>query len=272
LTLFTSHSRRLLAGGMLGRIPMAVPDRGAKAYLKEGWQVVRPAWGATVLLVLVWAILTNIAATLCFLPLLIVGGPLTGGLYLVFAKRLLGLGGDVGDLFLGFRRFGPTTIVYLAATFVFFAVLIVLAAPIEAVDFLGVVDTDDFEAMPVVAQVGLGAYALVVLVLAATAAGIVLTFAMPLAMFDPAPGSLGRALALTRTHLGKVVALNLWGALYVVVATAVGILLCLVGSLVLQPLALGAVAVAQLALLRDLVGLDAAKLAPFLPAVPARSA
>lgn len=228
----------------------------------------RPAWGTTVVVVLVWAILTNIAATLCFVPLLVVGGPLTGGLYLFFAKRLLGLGGDVGDLFLGFRRFGPTAVVYLVATFAFFGVLILLAAPIEAVDFLGLIDTDAFEAMPVMAQIVLGAYAIVVLVLAAVATGVVLTFGMPLALFDASPGALGRALGLTRAHLGKVLALNLLGALYVVAATAAGILLCLVGVIVLQPLALGALAAAQLALVRDVVGLDAARLAPFLPPVP----
>lgn len=245
---------------------MATPTQHARAYLVEGWRVVRTALGATVAVVLVWAILTNIAATLCFLPLLVVGGPLTGGLYVFFAKRLLGLGGDIGDLFLGFRRFAPTTVVYLVATFVFVAVLILLMAPIEILDSLGLIDTESFEAMPMKKQFVLGAWAMVVLVLAASAAGVVLTFGMPLALFDASPGALSRALTSSRAHFGRVLALNLWGALYVVAATAAGLLLCLVGVFVLQPLALGAVAVAQLALVRDTTGLDAAKLAPFLPA------
>jgi hypothetical protein len=244
---------------------METPTQHSWAYLREGWRVVRAAWGPTLLVVLVWAVLTNIAATLCFVPLLVVGGPLTGGLYLFCAKRLLGLGGEVGDLLLGFRRFGPTTVVYVTATVVFFVVLIVLAAPIEIVDVLGLVDTDNFEAMPVVAQIVLGGWALVVLVLAAVASGVVLTFGMPFALFDPAPGAWNRALSASRAHLGRVLALNLWGSLFVVAATAAGLLLCLVGVFVLQPLALGALTVAHLALVRDTTGLDPSKLAAFQP-------
>jgi hypothetical protein len=44
-----------------------------------------------------------------------------------------------------------------------------------------------------------------------------------------------------------------------------GLLLCLVGVLVLQPLALGVLTVAHLALVRDTIGLDPSKLAPFQP-------
>src|SRR5688500_9641898 len=124
---------------------MATPTQRATAYLGEAWRVVRTAPGSTIAAVLVWAILTNLAATLCFLPLLVVAGPLTGGLYVFFAKRLLGLGGEVGDLFLGFRRFAPTTVVYLVATCVFFAVLVVLGAPMGILDFLGLIDTERFE-------------------------------------------------------------------------------------------------------------------------------
>jgi len=244
---------------------METPIQHSWAYLREGWGVVRTAWGPTLIVFLVWALLTNVAAMLCFLPLLVVGGPLTGGLYLFCAKRLFGLGGDVGDLFLGFRRFGSTTVVYIVATVVFFAVLIVLAAPLEIVDAVGLVDTDNFEAMPVVAQIVLGGWALLVLVLAATAAGVALTFGMPFALFDPAPAVWRRALSASRAHLGRVLALNLWGALFVGAATVAGLLLCLVGVLVLQPLALGALTVAHLALVRDTTGLDPSKLAPFQP-------
>jgi hypothetical protein len=237
-----------------------------RAYLEEGWRAVRSNWGAAILVVLVWALLTNVAAFLCYVPLLLVGGPLTGGLYLFFAKRLYGIEGGVADLFLGFRRFGPTTIVYLVATAVSVVVLVALGAPIGLLDALGVVDTERFEAMPVLWQILLGGWALVALVLAAAAAGVVLTFGMPVALFDPAPGAWSRAVSATRVHLGRVLALNLGGALAVVAATVAGLLLCLLGVLALQPLALGVVAVAHLALARDAVGLDASRLAPFLPA------
>jgi len=244
---------------------MEPPVQHSWVYLRKGLDVVRAALGPTLIVVLVWAILTNVAATLCLVPLLVVGGPLTGGLYLFFAKRLFGVGGDLTDLFLGFRRFGSTTVVYIVATVVFFAVLIVLAAPLGIVDVLGLVDTDHFEAMPVVAQIVLGGWSLLVLVLAATATGVVFTFGMPFALFDPAPGAWRRALGASRAHLGRVLALNLWAALFVVAATAAGVLLCLVGVLVLQPLALGAVVVAHLALVRDTTGLDSSDLAPFQP-------
>jgi len=245
---------------------MATSVESARAHLEEGWRVLRPAWGMSLLAVVVWGLLTNVAATLCFLPLLVVGGPLTGGLYLFFAKRLFGLPGEVGDLFLGFRRFVPTTVVYLVVTLVFFVVLVVLAAPMGVLDLLGVIDTEDPEAMPAVAQVVVGGWALITLLFATTAAGVVLTFGMPLALFDPSPGVGGRVLAATRAHLGRVVALNVAGTLVAVAATIAGLLLCLVGVLVLQPVAVGVVIVAQLALVRDAGGLDASKLAPFLPA------
>jgi hypothetical protein len=244
---------------------METPIRHSWAYLREGWRVVRTAWGFTLIVVLVWIILTNVAATLCFVPLLVVGGPLTGGLYLFCAKRLLGLGGEVGDLFLGFRRFASTTVVYIVATVVFFVVLIALTAPLEIVDILGMIDADDIGRMPVFAQIVVGGWLLLVLVLAATAAGVVLTFGMPFALFDPAPGAWRRAMSASRSQIGRVLALNLWGALVVFAATVVGLLLCLVGVVILQPLALATVTIAHLALVRDTTGLDPSKLAPLQP-------
>jgi len=240
----------------------------AREYLREGWRTVRPVWPRALLVIVLWAVLTNVASLACFVPLLVVGGPLTGGLYVFFAKRLVGLEATVGDLFLGFRRFGPTAIVYVVATIVFFLTLLVLWSPVALLDALGVVETENFEAMPVAAQLVLGPYALLIFLLASTAVGVVFTFGMPVALFgDPAvPG----AVSQTRENLGRVLSLNLTGGILVVVASVVGILLCLVGLVNLQPLALAVIIVAQLALFRDTAGLDAEALAPF--ATPGRGA
>jgi hypothetical protein len=233
----------------------------AREYLREGWRTVRPVWPRALLVIVLWAVLTNVASLACFVPLLVVGGPLTGGLYLFFAKRLVGLEATVGDLFLGFRRFGPTAIVYLVATVVFFLTLMMLWAPVALLDALGVVETEDFEAMPVAVQLVLGPYALLTFLLASTAVGVVFTFGMPVALFGVR--ATRGAVSRTRENLGRVLSLNLTGGILVVVASVVGILLCLVGLVILQPLALAVLIVAQLALFRDTAGLDAGALAPF---------
>jgi hypothetical protein len=234
--------------------------RTARDYLREGWRTVRPSWLSALLVFWVWALLTNAAALACYVPLLVVGGPLTGGLYLVFAKLLMGKAAGVGDLFLGFRRFGSTTAVYLLATGAFLAVLLVLWAPVVAADAAGLVETEDFEAMPLAAQIVLGPYAVLIFWLAAVAMGMVFTFGMPAALFGDRRGVLFGALGLTRRHLRRVAALNVTGGLLVVLAAAAGVLLCLIGLLVLYPLAIAALVVAQLALYRDVAGLPAERL------------
>ena len=234
--------------------------RAARDYLREGWRAVRPAWLSALLVFWVWALLTNAAALACYVPLLVVGGPLTGGLYLFFAKLLMGKAAGVGDLFLGFRRFGSTTAVYLLATGAFLAVLLVLWAPVMALDAKGLIETQDFEAMPLPAQLVLGPYAVLIFWLAAVAMGMVFTFGMPAALFAAGGGALFAALRLTRRHLGRVFALNAMGGLLAVLAAVAGLLLCLVGMLALYPLAIAAVGVAQLALYRDVAGLPAESL------------
>jgi hypothetical protein len=147
---------------------------------------------------------------------------------------------------------------------VFFLTLMVLWSPVALLDALGVVETEDFEAMPAAAQLVLGPYALLIFLLASTAVGVVFTFGMPVALFgDPAARG---AVSRTRENFRRVLSLNLTGGILVVAASVVGILLCLVGLVVLQPLALAVVIVAQLALFRDIAGLDAAALAPFATA------
>jgi hypothetical protein len=234
--------------------------RSARDYLREGWRAVRPSWLSALLVFWVWALLTNAAALACYVPLLVVGGPLTGGLYLFFAKLLLGRAAGVGDLFLGFRRFGSTTAVYLLATGAFFAVLLVLWAPVAALEAAGLVETEDFAAMPLPAQIVLGPYAVLIFWLAAVVMGMIFTFGMPAALFGEGRGALFGALGLTRRHLRRVVALNAMGGILAVLAAAAGVLLCLVGILALYPLAIATLAVAQLALYRDVAGLPAERL------------
>jgi hypothetical protein len=226
----------------------------SRDYLRAGWRAVRPAWGRVLLVFLVWALLTNAAALACFLPLLVVGGPLTGGLYLFLARLLNGKAAEIGDLFLGFRRFVPTTIVYLVATVAWFAVLLVLWAPVAAADAAGLIETEDFETMPLAAQVVLGPYALLIFVLASVATLLIFTFGMPAAMFGGERGALRDAARLTRRHFRRVLGLNLAGAALVVLASVVGVLLCVVGVLVLQPLAIATVIVAHVALYRAVAG------------------
>jgi hypothetical protein len=235
-------------------------------HLRQAWTVVRPIWPRALLAIAIWAVLTNAASLECLVPLLLVGGPLTGGLYVFFAKRLLGLEPDLGDLFVGFRRFGPTSIVYLLATGVFLLVMTVLWGPVALLDRLGVVETESFEAMPLTAQLVLGPYAMLILLVAGTAVGVVFTFGMPMALFGDRAAR--GAVSWTRESLGRVIRLNLAGAVLVVLASAVGMLLCLVGLLVLEPLALAVVIVRQLAFVREVAGLEADQLAPFVTTAP----
>jgi uncharacterized membrane protein len=94
-----------------------VPQVRIGEWFNEAWRVIRPVWLEYVLAVLVYYLLMVLAMGCLAVPALIVGGPLTGGLYVYLAKRLLGQPAEVGDIFKGFRRFGDTTVLFLAIQF-----------------------------------------------------------------------------------------------------------------------------------------------------------
>ncbi|PYQ56446.1 MAG: hypothetical protein DMF53_25495, partial [Acidobacteria bacterium] len=74
-------------------------------WLNEAWNLVKPYWLEYVLAILVAELVIIAAEFLCFVPVLLVIGPMMGGVFVYLAKRIVGVPAQVSDIFKGFRRF-----------------------------------------------------------------------------------------------------------------------------------------------------------------------
>lgn len=84
----------------------------ARSQLKGGWL---PAVGV----VLVYSLLTGVSGSALCIPLIIVGGPLTLGLWIYFLHKARGEEAEIENLFEGFKTFGPSFLLYvLEAVFI----------------------------------------------------------------------------------------------------------------------------------------------------------
>lgn len=232
-------------------------------WFQEAWKVIQPAWLEYVLVGVVYTLVMTLAAGLCLIPVLVVGGPLTGGFYVYQAKRLLGQPAQVGDLFKGFRRFGDTTVLFLAVALIPALVggllMLTYVLPLlGALEPTGVLAT--------VLGVGacfLGCLGIVFLFIYPVVAQTFLVFAMPLVLFRgmKAMEAIRASIGMVRPQFLNFLLFTLAGFLLIGAAASVGSLLLCIGYFILTPLAMAIFSTMQLVAYRAFVGLTEQDLA-----------
>jgi len=96
--------------------------------LKQGWSVTWDNAGLAIGGFFLYWIIMLVAGSIPF-GSLIVGGPLSLGLAMLFLNMARGRGGDLGDLFRGFNQFGLTLGAYLLRVLIIVAGLILFIVP-----------------------------------------------------------------------------------------------------------------------------------------------
>ena len=96
--------------GSNSSVPFATSSPDIGVYFKKGWDLYRQSFGLFLIASLAfWA--------LSLVSLSILMGPLTAGYLFLFVRKLRGAKVDIGDLFLGFRRFVPIVLVFYITKF-----------------------------------------------------------------------------------------------------------------------------------------------------------
>jgi uncharacterized membrane protein len=233
-----------------------VPQVRIGDWFNEAWKLIQPVWLEYVLATVVYVLVMTLAG-LCLIPLLIVGGPLTGGLYVYLAKRLLGQPAQVGDIFKGFRRFGDSTVLFLAVAL--FPVLVLgLLMLTYILPLLGAFEpTGVLATLLSIGACFLWCLSFLFLLVYPVVTQTFLVFAMPLVMFRgmKAMDAIRTSIRIVRPQFLNFLLLTLAGFLLIGAASSIGTLLLCVGYFVLTPLAIAVFTTMQLLAYRDFIGL-----------------
>jgi len=239
-------------------------------WLSEAWQILQPFWLESVIAVLVAGLTIFAGYVLCILPGLVVIGPILAGIQIYFAKRLLGLPAEIGDVFKGFRRFLDTFLVGLVLYLVPMLINGVLAAPriFAAMAANGLANHGDFDnaAGPLLAVTGCFAGLGYLIVLSySILAHTFLMFALPLVLFRgmSAMDAMRRSFEIVKPQFVGFLLLLVVFFLLGMAGAFSGILLLCIGLLVTVPLARSLINLIQLQAYRDFVGLTVDDLAPY---------
>ena len=206
-----------------------------------GWRLTMDNFGLLLLSVICLIGLSTAAALVPF-GQFIVAGPLMGGTYYIFLKRLRGEPASVGDMFDGFNRsFLPLFLVYLFMSLIIFAAAIPMIIAIIVGIFGGLMEAASTGNPPIISFLLMGLGIIFSMLLMSTLGGM-FTFSIPLAM-DRGMDA-GEAFAATwrvTKHcwgkcLGLMIVLSLVGI--------AGFLALCFGMLVTMPLTLAMIAVA----------------------------
>lgn len=231
-------------------------------WFNEAWKSIQPVWLEYVLAGIVYVLVMMIAG-LCLIPVLIVGGPLTGGLYVYLAKRLLGQPAQVGDIFKGFRRFGDSTVLFLVVALipvlVFGLLILTYILPLlGALEPTGILAT-----LLSIGACFLWCLSFLFLIVYPVVAQTFLVFAMPLVMFRgmKAMDAIRTSIGMVRPQFLQFLLFTLAGFLLIGAAGSIGSLLLCVGYFILTPLAMTVFYTMQLLAYRDFVGLTEQDLA-----------
>ena len=148
--------------------------------LSVGWRLTMDNFG---LFILTFICLMLISTVANFVPFggLVVSGPLMGGVYFIYLKRLRGEPSEIGQLFIGFNEsFLPLFLVYIFQALAIFIVLIPMIITIIAAIVTGALEANT-TGVPILSLAigGLGSLLSMILMMAL---GTMLTFAIPLTM------------------------------------------------------------------------------------------
>jgi hypothetical protein len=252
-----------------GAPPPGPPTIRISEWLNQAWELIKPYWIEYVLAVLVAHVVILGAELLCVLPVLLVAGPMMGGIFVYVAKRMFGMPAQIPDVFKGFRRFADTFILGLALILppLVFVPLIFLPTILAALG-AGSGNAQVQEAMSNLSGC-LGCLTapltILFLVVYPILAGTYLVFALPLVMFRrmSAIEAIRRSIEIVRPRPVEFLVFMLADLVLLWAATFLGGALFCVGFLILSPLAVSMVSAMQLLAYRDFVGLAPEDLAPY---------
>ncbi|MFY9824847.1 MAG: hypothetical protein WAM82_25940 [Thermoanaerobaculia bacterium] len=237
-------------------------------WFNQAWALIKPYWLEYVLAILLAHLVIFVSELLCFLPILLVIGPMMGGIFIYLAKRIVGVPAQVPDIFKGFQRFKDTTILGLAL----FLVPLIFTAILFTPTVLGALGAGSGGRMgQAFANVTgcLGCMtvplSIIVLLVYPVLAGTYLVFALPLVMFKQmdAITAIKRSIEIVKPQTANFLMLLLANMVLLLAANFVGGVLLCVGALILSPLAVSIVGTMQLLAFGDFVGLTREDLAPY---------
>ncbi len=239
----------------------AVPSVRIGEWFNEAWEIVRSAWLEYMLTLVVYSLIMTITGILCAPAVLLIGGPLTGGVYVYIAKRMVHQPAEVGDIFKGFRRYGPTTVLFLVIALVPIAgmVLLMLMLVLPALGGPHSIVSGILGTLSCIGCCMICTFFLVYPVIV----GTFLIFAFPLVLFRNMGviDAIRTSVDLVKPQFLNFLMLLLAQTIILLAASSVGAALFVVGYLILQPLAMAIVLAVHLLAYRDFVGLTADDLA-----------
>jgi hypothetical protein len=145
-----------------------------------GWRLTMDNFGLFLLSFICMALISMAAGIVPFGGI-VVSGPLMGGMYFIYLKRLRGEPTEIGQLFVGFNEsFLPLFLVYIFVTLAMFVVSIPMIITIIVALVTGAVEANT-TGVPIIALAigGLGSLLSIILMMAL---GTMLSFAIPLTM------------------------------------------------------------------------------------------
>lgn len=247
--------------------PPGPPTLRISEWLNTGWAFIQPYWLEYVLAVLVAHLVILGATLLCLFPVLLVAGPMTGGILVYLAKRVLGLPAQIPDVFMGFRRFADTAILGIALILppFLFGMLILLPMVLTAMG------AGNGRVGEVMAQASscLGCLTVPLAILFGVVypilTGTYLVFALPLVMFRGmgAMDAIRRSIEIVKPRAANFLIFALANLVLLMAANFLGSALFCVGALILSPLAASLVGTMHLLAYREYVGLTPEDLAPY---------
>ena len=221
-----------------------------------------------IIVYLIWHVLVAVGFFLCVIPALVVVGPLTGGLFIYSAKRMLGMPAQIGDLFKGFEKFADTLVVSLLLFVVPMLFLAALAMPLVfALVGAGAASSSGasgvLEAFSCFGAMLAAAGGLVFLIVVPALVGTFLVFAFPLIIFRNrrATEAMRESYERVRPYFGGFLLLLAANVLLILIANALGSLAFGLGWLLFSPLAQAIICLMQLQAYREFFGLSEQDLA-----------
>lgn len=224
-------------------------------WFNEAFERIKPAWLEYFIAGIVMVICMAVAAMLCYIPYLIVGGALFAGLYIFVAKKMLGLQAEVGDIFKGFGKFTETMLLWLIFVGPPLLVMILFYAGQFASKMgMGSVGNALSTIAGCVGCVGIPIFGIIWPIVM----GTLMMFAFPLVLFRnmDAMGALKESIAKVKPDFVNYLLLWLACAVVMLIAEIVGLILCLIGVLVTIPVAMCVMVMVQLEAYRDTYGLS----------------
>ena len=145
-----------------------------------GWRLTMDNFGLFILTFICLVLIGTVAGLVPF-GSVVISGPLMGGMYFIYLRRLRGEPAEIGQLFVGFNEsFLPLFLVYIFITLAMFVVAIPMLITIIAALVTGAVEAGT-TGVPILAIL-IGVFGMGISMLLMMTLGTMLTFAIPLTM------------------------------------------------------------------------------------------